>query len=551
MAGFYLLALTLVCYLTLVESDGTPAPVVKNETGDFLWGLGTELILPVEVISKWVEINPEDMRCPSDPVTDHVIGAIVGHTRFSRYSGFHKATQKGFLCHKMRWITACTTTWYFSHDVQRRVEAQEPGTQECLDQVKKRGEGTEEEGSYPPSQCAWNSVNEEAEVVIHLTVHEVRVDPYTMELLDPVFPSGRCNTTACDTVHQSVLWIEDPSKTRPSCGDRVVDEGNIIRSGWTDNVPGAYYLISQHLPPTKIDGACRLSFCGESGLLFENGIWTHDIKLETVVANQTFQNCQADRRAGAVGPTYEIDKLRFDWEAAKEKIKCLDMIEIISATGALSFRRLHHFNPRTPGIHPVYRIVNKTLQMAKAHYVVTNNPMSHKGTRDCLGTYMDHDTRKCVAWHHWVDVGNGTEQGPNGLLVTGDKVSYPHWFIREKTWDPALHIINYLQNADHPIVSHLGRYIDNASRDSLRKDRSENVGDAASAAVTKLAGSIGGVFKDVWHVITTCVTVGVIIIIILIFRRMIGVFWRGREKHPLPKTPNNIYQETHELKSFG
>ncbi|UOX72917.1 glycoprotein [Wenzhou Rhinolophus pusillus ledantevirus 1] len=515
--------LFLVLLPTVLGSleDTSRAPVVNDPDGVGLTEMDN-IILPISVGDSWKETSVKELKCPKHNIEKLQDGLTIGVFNMTRYDHFNPASVLGHLCHKTQWVTRCEYTWYFSKTVSRRIIPTLPTLQECETQRNLEINGIPLEGSYPPEECYWNSVNEEMVESVHLTEHKVGYDPYNGHFVDQIFLKGACDSSLCETDHSTVYWLKDPDvENLPECGELVVEEAELMteaRRNYADEFKDLV-IYSHHIPKTSLKGACALKFCGDEGIQLVNGFWFKSPDWKNFKGSDV-QRCPEGTTAKALPQGYFLDHIRFSIEELRDDMACLDALESIQVTGALSYRKLHYFHPKEAGVHPIYRLINGTLQSNTAKYVAA---YTHWNTTECLGMLKSQNKMKCITWSDWIHVKDDLWQGFNGLMKDGNKMMIPWRYSADIQWNPEIHMAQYLTSAQHPFYQHISHQLHDEILDQLRKDRSANIGDSVAKAATSLWTRIIA-FVD--QIKTGIITVGVFVftmILILTIRRCLGM----------------------------
>ncbi|AHB08864.1 G protein [Kolente virus] len=492
-----LIILSLLARRAAGTSGGpTPAPLQDPSIVEKSDHLDGTILLPLRLSESWKPISVSSLECPHRAKRTGRFGVRHKVFNLTRFDHFSSGLVEGYLCHKIRWVTSCQKTWYFSATVTRRVEPLLPTEAECREAVNLEQHGILESGSYPPESCYWNSLNEEAVTEIHLTTHNVGLNPYTMEWVDSIFLKGSCKDQICPTEHSTVLWLKDPDQqTHNMCGTEVTEHAELMKrasSGsnisWSD-----YTLVSHHLPATTMEGACYLDFCGKEGIHLHNGIWfaLPDI---SKLGPETLSRCPEDTKAGSVSPAYAEDDLQFQLKDMKRDIECLNVLETIQATGTISFRSLQYFHPRDVGVHPVYRIINGSLEMATARYAIAHIPL--EGNESCIGLVTENTRLKCVGWNDWIPVKENLKQGFNGIMSDHGRIIYPIRYLLGDEWNPEMHALQYVKFMPHPLLHPYSHQIKDKGRSELVMDHSQNVGDVIVNSAGTFFSRIGSFFSQ-------------------------------------------------------
>ncbi|AGY14296.1 glycoprotein [Fikirini virus] len=548
--GFLIVLCLSVALGHLEDRNHTPAPFYEPSDSEKELRMDGEILFPVTVGEVWKPVPLSTLRCPKRAKRGSQFGKTYKVFNLTRYESFKPGSVSGYLCHKIKWVTKCSETWYFAKEVSRHVEPVLPTEDECKMAMKAEQSGLSESGSYPPEECYWNAVNEEVNTEVHLTVHPTGLDPYTMEWVDEIFLKGRCSHDYCETDHSTVTWIRDAEKTNHvRCGDKVVEhaELSLIDGTSSPSKLSDLAVISHHIPLSSLADSCELTFCGEEGIQLANGIWFQTPNLAGLGVDY-LSECPSNTKAGMISQDYKEDEIIYDMEEIRQDVECLNTLESIQATGTITYRGLQYFQPRSVGVHPVYRIRNSTVETNTAKYVLAFIPDTEPNS-SCIGVITENRRPRCLAWNEWLDEGNGLYQGFNGLMLDKGKILYPIRYLLDADWNPEMHVLRYVTYSPHPLLHEYARQVIDEGRNEVVKDGSKNIGDAVAETAESLSNRLTTFFQKFTSQLSGIV--GILAILMISY----GIFKIARRvkkaKRPVMVKPQEIEMETSEGEGFG
>ncbi|UNP42120.1 virion transmembrane glycoprotein [Porcine ephemerovirus 2] len=365
---FHRKSLIFVILWLIIRSDGF------NYRGGFKIAL-----LPVNC-SNPINIRPEDVICPpryneldTNKIkdTDEVLTACRPKNKEDDHI-------KGKTCRVTTWRTTCTETWYFTTQIDYTIVEEEPGNVECILEYERLKKGNPAVPYYPPSVCYWNAVNTVKVKFVTVLDHPVLEDPYTLEVIDPLFNGQRCSYNDsfdgyrfCDTKSRFISWFAPKSEFRSShCFIENWDCQTVKRSIGVDidhhdfsKIHESEVWESPDIGRIGVYDACKMKFCGYWGVRLATGEWfnirgrTNNVSLNTLVQRECEKNT-------TIGVRNHIDRTLFeelDVRLEFDHSQCIQTLIKLRNRERISPLELGYLNPSNEGKYFAY-LVNYTTQ---------------------------------------------------------------------------------------------------------------------------------------------------------------------------------------------
>ncbi|AJR28410.1 glycoprotein [Chaco virus] len=382
---------------------------------------GNLFYFPVEKDIHWHPINYTSIRCPIR-AGDQYPGYSANVQFRVPYSDSSNIIN-GHSCHKTQWVSECTETWYWTTDVKQYIRVLPVSLNECLEEKEKRGQGKSIAPFFEAPVCQWaNTVRKENSFVI-LNEKRVQLDPYNGNVVDPLFPNGRCSTPVkgCPTIQDNVLWFttEDPIK---GVHMRTINLKYAPPRGDMKELS----IWGEGVPVTKMSKSCKMSYANEEGVRFESGLWGIPIPGSDGKFTQwkdNLENCPEGTLLKLPNAHEEISEHQIEIEDLVLSLTCFEMINNFRDTGKISFTDLALLTPDHPGLGNVYRINKGVLEASSAFY----QQCKIKPNKNDVICYGGNDFNTENKWKRWVDSGTpGTLSGYNGVYKMGGKIINAH-----------------------------------------------------------------------------------------------------------------------------
>jgi hypothetical protein len=387
---------------------------------------GEKILFPISDKIIWHEAVAESIQCNTDLNAPPIEGGI----EIPGFSPILADEYKidGYYCTRVSMITECEKGFWGGESITQKTIKTLPSQEECIIQFKNHQSGEEKIKTYPAPDCTWMDITTRHNTYIQIIESQTHYDPYTNEILSPSFINYRCKDQSCPTTSGHTLWIhnqDDPPKCKSQHLDRVLmiakHKGNEMFDFWS---PDINLVIGEQM--------CMMDYCGISGILFHHNLWIGldkasipkkdrnlgEFLYKLIECNKTEKLLFADDNYSVHSEAVsEIDHfLRMECEKTKGKL-----IENISVTRT----ELQALSPRSPGMHPVYRINNNTLEVGLSDYKFVNIELDKTGS-DIIFNGIN---GKTVRWKYWTRF-NTYLDGPNGIFIKNNKI---HYFLSDLT----------------------------------------------------------------------------------------------------------------------
>ncbi|AJR28606.1 glycoprotein [Mount Elgon bat virus] len=452
-----------------------------------------KLILPLDHHLDWKPAHFDKLTCPKPELDWSEEYKPINVISVLRPPNHKIGGVSGYLCHKVEWITRCDYKWYLSKTVSRRIKEETPTEAECRDAVILHKNGRETSGSFPPEECYWNSVNDESDIKVSVTAHDIGYDPYLNVGVDSLLVGGYCNNSICLTTHSSVIWIRD-QVSKPCEGMRL-ETMTVYTSlyGYTNDK----WVGTPSMKMSSLNDACRLSFCGVQGTLLTNGLWFHHNVREGPGSQiQITRNCPPNSEVGVVQPDFEIKLMDYKLADLQREMFCLQTLDRIRLQQVVTLNDLQYLRPHRAGAGPVFRIRNNTLETTHGTYIEASMVGTTQVNRNCLATYLGEDKKpKCIGWKSWHKMNNHKYQGLNGVLEINGLIKFPEDQLLDAEWEADMFEYFKLDKIHHPFLSNISSIIHDDTDESLIHDKTVNPGDAINNWVEVAENRVSTFFK--------------------------------------------------------
>ncbi|AOX47518.1 glycoprotein [Orgi virus] len=374
-------------------------------------------------------------------------------------------TKEGHLCTKQRWTTICYEGFFGEVSETGSIEPMEISDNECLDSIILYKENRLKTPHYPLPACGWLKTNYNHQDFVIVVSHEVKIDLYNLEEIDPLFHDGRCNKTVCKTVYPNIKWISSKSDI-PICDiNRVSLFTLVVRKGGD---PDQSMIRGQYIPQTTLTGACKsLKYCGVTGIRTRYGhffkIASSDFVGQLAKTLEKLPIC--DPRVQVILNNNQIkqDDLELTEDLLIKAEKCEDVKDRLMDGESIKPRDLIYLSQSSPGPGYGFVLINNTYWITPVFYELMYNVSSIcKSLDSCTVKYMkgpnvqgqwspphcgitpnttDPDIIKCL----WV----------NGLVITNRGIVQPRNNLFKAIWEQMYSEEYQIQWAEHIITRHL------------------------------------------------------------------------------------------------
>lgn len=359
----------------------------------------------------WKEIAPKDLLCPLhiQPPIHHKQEVQI--TVIPNRVTAEVTHLPGFICHKMKYVVNCETGFFGQQSVTKEIHEVKISSSECAPL-----KGTTSDAPYFPARlCAWMKMKVSEQEFIIVSDHQVEVDLYSLELIDPLFPQGKCKASPCSTIHASSVWLQHESPTQVC----PIEE----------TIPAVYYtskigdrplsVIAPGRHPFGLTHACRIKFCNRWGLAVDLGSWVSIAGFQG-----QFPTCPRGTLLQMRGHTDDFAYLGDLIYKTGMRTTCLNTLDIIKETHTVSPLQLSHFRQPHEGEGYAYRHHDGILQRD----ICTYTAIQKFGTpKEQFGFAKAGDKIS----YRFTEKG----QGINGMLLKDDAVIIPDQELLQVHYD--------------------------------------------------------------------------------------------------------------------
>ncbi|AJG39211.1 glycoprotein [Wuhan Louse Fly Virus 10] len=415
-----------------------------------------QLLYPFSKGGSWSIIEPTNIKCPNPyQVFDPEIHVRLDEYTANEYSFSSIPVVPGYLCHKVRHFVTCTENLFGSKTLHRKISPDKISEGECLEAVNKYKQGTLIIGDQPDPICHYFEETEVSKSEIYISDHNVLFDPYTLNLLDPIFPNGRGSGKIVETIHSETIWIKSRRKTEVVCDDMIQTKGFIYQEKQYLNSTKSKstFLQLENGRTFDLSKACKMNFCGIGGFRMKTGEWyqfTKQNKIPSMKFSENLPICELNNtiyfeRDPKVNPE-KISSL-----AISTHLKCLETVSKILEGRAISQFDISFLTQPRKGNGIMYWIKRGKVFQSQCVYseLIPNGKNSSSGV---IGT----DTKGNIVIEQNMDKipgTTGTYNLPNGFMIIDGKLIIPPGLILSETIHLSLLKPHKLIPFHHPMVT--------------------------------------------------------------------------------------------------
>uniref|UniRef100_A0AAU7L089 Glycoprotein n=3 Tax=unclassified Sigmavirus TaxID=1802944 RepID=A0AAU7L089_9RHAB len=406
----------------------------------------------------WSPVDYTSIHCPQfDAGYDPSVHEILATVKVFRPPFQERITVKGFLCHKSRYSITCEEGFFGQTTETRHVDQMRVSSEECMDKVREYKSGNLDPTTFPKSECSWYSTNTVTNEHIDIVPHDVYLDPYTGNLIDPLFPGGVSHPSQRGTIHPNVAWMIDDLDPFIACKTFEVSNGNIYmpqKTSTREKLQDYAYLHVQGHKDKPFNNSCRLNYCNQDGLRFADGEWLKiTINLEHE-SNQIWYEdeipaCGKDTTLNLnVGSNTAGEITEISLELLM-RIKCHETIGKLLTHNPISPYDLSFLAQAYEGYGTAYKFDNGSIVHTFAQYAEVD--IDEMNTEDnLLGRWAD---KSKVFLNEWSQL-NGTDisLGINGATKVGNKIFLPQLILERTENHYALMTGHQLHKVSHPLI---------------------------------------------------------------------------------------------------
>lgn len=402
-----------IWFLVLITFPLVVFPTVKSNDLDILF--------PISSTVQWTPLNPEVIECSYPSSVPKLLNAtkLVGSAPILR----DDYLVDGFLCLGLRLRTRCSTGWLGSNTIEYLEEHFSPSESTCSDKIKETLEGQQNLIAYPPESCTWLKTSTEVSEYVKITKKSMMYDPYKNLAVSELFVKGSCKDNFCSTLHTGLYWVPNHHQ-RPQCISKHLDQ--VVFYVHSSN-PDLVDIWSPDLNIPSGHKLCLLTFCGTTGLLFQDGTWIGLPPAPVATITRTGYNFQSVKSCDE-GTHLSMMEREYTVHVAEQSIldkfmetECLKTKEALILGNPVSRVQLQSLAPRVPGRYRVYRLVNNSLETGISDYRYVNL-MAPTGNNPIV---VKDGNNKIIKYNYWVtDDTHHVIDGPNGLFIYKNTLSY-------------------------------------------------------------------------------------------------------------------------------
>jgi len=471
-----------------------------------------ELVLPETGGISWKPALIEDLTCP--PIHPRPSGDFVELEWSVDFYSEHNTLAEyadGILCHKLRYEIKCSENFFFAKTESKTIRPVDISEVECRNAVQELQVGSSMTPYFPARSCIWMKVNSVHLDFVLTEDKAVGENLYGPEFVDPIFPQGRCRTEVCQTLNGNTIWVG-----RKSPSDACPTPKQTTASWFLDSAKCKYVRIPGY-PLSTCEMVCKLNFCNQLVYLLDSGLGIIRTDGEPELPFSV-PSCGPERRVAMPTKEMILDTEILDVQELNRREQCI--LELISANSRKTVSRalLSSLNPVWPGIHPVYRINNGSLEMSRTLYT--------KATTSEVESLRKHLCSGRISSLDWTVNRGGGSDGPNGMWKNGTRVIFPKIEMLVEEYADIITVQHDLSLYKHPSVRILGNQTRHFSVTLEEKEE---------------RGSLINQFENFFHSFLGSLTIGVIsIVLALLFlnvaikcliRNMRGKREKAKEGH--------------------
>lgn len=351
----------------------------------------------------WESVRPSEIKCP-------VMETIPARssTRKDSFVRIPKqvldAPVPGIMCQRVKLETSCEVSFFGSKKIIYSSRPIPVTVAECIATDKSTF------SPLPPSpSCKW----EETVVTsaTHIIQYEMSLhyDMYSSQYIGARF--GECVRSPCVTQNGDGIWYtieEDPGRCEMLDTTSWLDASDPVR------IHGTYFKSK------AIAGICKMELCGHLGYKFSDMEWVqfvdnvpHRAMLKAPPCdNKTLMSNHDQNRLGMLTSNVR--------DFIKEE-RCINALSILIRDSTISRIGLSSLVRTSPGKGYAYRFKDGVLERTSVNYVWADR-LTFSKDNSLLG--VDHDGQE-IHWKDWIVADDKVLDGPNGISVNNDLITFP------------------------------------------------------------------------------------------------------------------------------
>ncbi|AMK09270.1 glycoprotein [Ceratitis capitata sigmavirus] len=441
----------LVIYFSLILLD--KFNTIKSESFSY----------PTSRILNWNPVSYNYLTCPQHHTSyDSTIHKHLDEILVRKPIYNDNLFVDGYLCRKVAYITRCVTSWTFTSSINKLIHGLSVSRTECLEKIKQLEEDELIQERFKEPDCRWNKIYDVESINFEIINHKVKLDPYTNNLVDPIFPGGITHSSKSATIHNDVIWISKVNTTF-TCNRHIEMKGIVYtKLGVSErNLSGEIAMLHiEGFKDKSFQGACLLMYCNEQGVRFSDGEWisiSYDLNF-----NHSFTNLLSDLNpcsstvSLSLSNNYQRNIITMELTLETIfRLRCEDTIAKLINHIPITPYDVSFLAQSYPGPGNVYQIRDNVLMQAQGLYelLLVN---SSESNGDVIGYHVN---GTAFIEDRWYTDNHKSIHGLNGIVKFGGRIRYPgDIFKRRRTHDSLLKAKPLLK-VSHPTVLDLSKII--------------------------------------------------------------------------------------------
>lgn len=494
---------------------------------------------PTTESMSWSPVAYNKLICPQ-MATEYTPGlhTILDYVRVSRPIYHDHKTLPGFLCRKLSLITRCDTNWLMSSSVNNIIQGMKVTSSGCVEAVKDYDKGVQNLEDFKSPVCVWNKINDVATIVYKITPHNVKIDPYNNQFLDPLFAGGKTDSLISSTIHDDMIWLSRNQNKSEGCTDHEEDEGFIyISNTKLPSQPGqpvVFLHVEGHKDKT-MENACLYSYCGNQGILFSDGEWMSVEFLSKQTQDQEhpfvdLKPCLGEKTVGLSSPHLN-QLLNYDITMeAMYRLKCEDVLSKLINNIPISPYDISFLTQSHSGPGIVFQLRDKVLMQAQGYYSKINVLTQNLG-ENVIGT-LSNGTKFVET--RWFLSKENISHGLNGLIKVNNTLIFPHEVFRRGHIHESLLNHQELIRVSHPTVMEFSGLINRTDLEYGYQSSNPDLAQLLKETSKKISTWWNGIFTLSIFVKSTIVF-GLVILACFFLSKLFKSLRSGDKRKSIPK----------------
>lgn len=404
----------------------------------------TKMILfPVSDHIDWISLEPSQIICDNPSYSQELSSGIKIKGVSPHLHKNYKL--KGFLCEKMELITTCNKGFFGGTTIKRKENYPDITKHDCQVSLNEAENKISDYYEHPTPVCSWMKENDNARTITVIKDYDIIFDPYSNKLISPLFVGGYCVESPCKTIFTNKIWISDVNNP-PDCISEYLNNIVIFLNNPTNFTD--YKIWSPDTYVSDFHSICTMNYCNKNGFLFPNGEWIgidkSDIPHITSLGEFLYNvpTCNKSARLFLKEENSMVHEAETTDLDALLRFECEKTRELLLLSQPINRVQLQSLSPRIPGVHPVYRLMNNTIQTGFSNYRWLYFNYSSFFPYVSFYTYSGEE----IKWSYWnQDKKLNILEGPNGIVIKNKKLIYSllntDSFIRDKKISSSIHYI--------------------------------------------------------------------------------------------------------------